>query len=81
VFLQLLACFSILWIIIGYVRGRGWYEPDALQVFNRGEPRSERAAQATPAWWRFLPVSADLVMPLLHPLRTTRDGAVAEASG
>lgn len=40
VFLQLLACFSIPWIVmvaIGHRRRRGFYEPDALQVFNRGE--------------------------------------------
>ncbi|NIH88282.1 purine-cytosine permease family protein [Amycolatopsis granulosa] len=40
VFLQLLACFSIPWIVIvtiGHVRRRGYYDPDALQVFNRGE--------------------------------------------
>ncbi|GAA2403959.1 cytosine permease [Actinomadura vinacea] len=40
VFLQLLACFSIPWIVmvaIGHRRRRGYYDPDALQVFNRGE--------------------------------------------
>ncbi|WP_131735575.1 purine-cytosine permease family protein [Actinomadura roseirufa] len=40
VFLQLLACFSIPWIVmvvIGHHRRRGFYDPDALQVFNRGE--------------------------------------------
>ncbi|GAA3935024.1 cytosine permease [Actinomadura viridis] len=40
VFLQLLACFSIPWIVIvaiGHRRRRGFYDPDALQVFNRGE--------------------------------------------
>jgi purine-cytosine permease-like protein len=38
VFLQLLASFSIPWIImvtIGHLRRRGYYDPDALQVFNR----------------------------------------------
>jgi len=40
VFLTLLASFSIPWIImvaIGHFRRRGYYDPDALQVFNRGE--------------------------------------------
>lgn len=40
VFLQLLACFSLPWIIImtiGHFRRRGYYDPDALQVFNRGQ--------------------------------------------
>lgn len=40
VFLQLLANFSVPWIIMmihGHVRRRGYYDTDALQVFNRGE--------------------------------------------
>ncbi len=40
VFLTLLASFSIPWIImvaIGHFRRRGFYDPDALQVFNRGQ--------------------------------------------
>lgn len=40
VFLQLLACFSVPWIVmvaIGHFRRRGYYDPDALQVFNRRE--------------------------------------------
>lgn len=39
-FLQLLACFSMPWIVmmtIGHFRRRGYYDPDALQVFNRGQ--------------------------------------------
>jgi purine-cytosine permease-like protein len=40
VFLTVLASFSIPWIVmvtIGHFRRRGWYDVDALQVFNRGE--------------------------------------------
>jgi purine-cytosine permease-like protein len=40
VFLTLLASFSIPWIVmvtIGHLRRKGWYDVDALQVFNRGE--------------------------------------------
>ncbi|WP_051342790.1 purine-cytosine permease family protein [Pseudonocardia spinosispora] len=40
IFLQLLACFSLPWIVmvtIGHFRRRGYYNPDDLQVFNRGE--------------------------------------------
>lgn len=40
VFLTMLASFSIPWIImvaIGHFRRRGYYDVDALQVFNRGE--------------------------------------------
>lgn len=40
VFLQMLACFSLPWIImmaIGHFQRRGYYDPDALQVFNRGQ--------------------------------------------
>lgn len=40
VFLQLLAAFSVPWIVIvaiGHFHRKGWYDPDALQVFNRGE--------------------------------------------
>jgi purine-cytosine permease-like protein len=40
VYLQLLACFSVPWIIIvtiGHFSRRAFYDPDALQVFNRGE--------------------------------------------
>ncbi|MEU4227645.1 cytosine permease [Nonomuraea sp. NPDC026600] len=40
VFLQLLACFSLPWIImmtIGHFRRRGFYDPIPLQVFNRGQ--------------------------------------------
>ncbi len=40
IFLTLLASFSIPWIImvaIGHIRRRGYYDPDALQVFNRGQ--------------------------------------------
>ena len=40
VFLQVLASFSIPWIImvaIGHFRRRGYYDVDALQVFNRGQ--------------------------------------------
>jgi purine-cytosine permease-like protein len=40
VFLTLLACFSIPWIVmvaIGHFHRKAYYDPDALQVFNRGE--------------------------------------------
>ena len=40
IFLTLLASFSIPWIImvaIGHFRRRGYYDTDALQVFNRGQ--------------------------------------------
>lgn len=40
VFLSLLACSSIPWIVIltiGHFHRRGYYDTDALQVFNRGE--------------------------------------------
>ena len=40
IFLQLLTCFSAPWIIIvaiGHFRRRGYYDVDALQVFNRGQ--------------------------------------------
>jgi purine-cytosine permease-like protein len=40
VFLALLAVFIAPWILInaiGFVVRRGWYDPDDLQVFNRGE--------------------------------------------
>ncbi|ANS31938.1 NCS1 family transporter (plasmid) [Rhodococcus opacus] len=40
VYLQLLVCFSIPWVIIavyGHIRRRGYYEVDDLQVFNRGQ--------------------------------------------
>lgn len=40
VFLALLACSSIPWIVIltiGHLHRRGYYDTDALQVFNRGE--------------------------------------------
>jgi purine-cytosine permease-like protein len=40
VYLQMLVCFSIPWIIIivmGHIRRRGYYNVDDLQVFNRGE--------------------------------------------
>ncbi len=40
VFLALLACFSLPWIVmmtIGHFRRKGYYDPDALQVFNRGQ--------------------------------------------
>lgn len=40
VFLALLACFSLPWIVmmtIGHFRRNGYYDPDALQVFNRGQ--------------------------------------------
>lgn len=40
VYLQLLVCFSIPWVIIvvwGHLRRRGYYDVDDLQVFNRHE--------------------------------------------
>ena len=40
VFITVLACFSIPWIVmvvIGHRRRSGYYDVDALQVFNRGE--------------------------------------------
>ncbi len=40
VFLALLAIFIAPWIlinVIGFFSRKGWYDPDALQVFNRGE--------------------------------------------